>query len=260
MIAEIKGKISRSGSNLTERLEDNLTGNVFGVLRYLPFSIVMGKILANGVYPKSIGDKIRNIKCEFWADKIQFWPYNREGEIDALIEFQNTIIGIEVKYISGLSSDDDISNNKDNEDTNKKEMKKSINQLARESRIVSQKGKHKKKILLFIADRHSCKEIFENILQRNILENNVEFGYISWQDILFQLKNLHVTDSYYQVIINDIIALLKRKGFEDFTNMNIEVPKPINGNKYFLFDIDNKVKIRFQTELTIDGGLYYEFS
>jgi Holliday junction resolvase-like predicted endonuclease len=36
-----------------------------------------------------------------------------EGEIDVLIEFQKMINGIEVKYISGLSSDDDISNDED---------------------------------------------------------------------------------------------------------------------------------------------------
>lgn len=35
MIVEIRNKISSSGSNLTDRLEDQLTGNVFGALRYL---------------------------------------------------------------------------------------------------------------------------------------------------------------------------------------------------------------------------------
>jgi hypothetical protein len=261
MIADIRGKISRNGTNLTERLEDNLTGNVFGALRYIPFSNVMGKILANGVFPQSIGDKIRDIESEFWADKIQFWPYDLEGEIDAIIEFQNTIIGIEVKYTSGLSSEDNISNNNDDKlVTDKKEVDKSINQLARESRIVSQKGKHKKKILLFIADRKTCKEVYEDILPRNILESNVDFGYISWQDILLQLKNLHIIDPYYQVIIKDIIALLERKRFDDFTNMNIEVPETINENEYFLFEIENKIKIKFEKELSIDGGLFYEFS
>jgi len=35
MISEIKGKISASGSNLTDRLEDKLTGDFFGTLQYL---------------------------------------------------------------------------------------------------------------------------------------------------------------------------------------------------------------------------------
>ncbi|MBU8878256.1 hypothetical protein BGM26_04545 [Bacillus sp. FJAT-29790] len=260
MIADIRGKISRLGSNLTERLEDNLTGNVFGVLRYMPFSPIMGEILVNAVYPKSIGEDIRDIQYGFWADKVQFWPYDREGEIDALIEFENMIIGIEVKYTSGLSSDDDISNNEDVEFKNKEEMKKSINQIARESRIISQKGNNKKKVLLFVADRESCKEVYTDILKRNIIESEVAFGYISWQDFLLQLKKLKVTDPYHQVIINDVIALLTRKGFEDFTNMNIEVPQPINVEQYFQFNIKSKLKISFQTDISIKGGLYYEFS
>ncbi|HDR7537277.1 hypothetical protein [Bacillus toyonensis] len=37
MIAEIYGKISSDGSNLSERLEDKLTGDIFGSLRYLPY-------------------------------------------------------------------------------------------------------------------------------------------------------------------------------------------------------------------------------
>ena len=44
MIAEIRGKISSSGSNLSDRLEDKLTGDVFGALRYLEFDEVIKKI------------------------------------------------------------------------------------------------------------------------------------------------------------------------------------------------------------------------
>lgn len=260
MLAEIQGKISRTGSNLTERLEDNLTGNVFGVLRYIPFSVALGEVLANGVYPKSIGEDIRRIKNDFWADKIEFWPYNREGEIDALIEFQNMIIGIEVKYKSGLSSDDEVTNNLEKIEKQKvKEINQSLNQLARESRIISQKGHHKNKLLLFIADRKSCKEVYQDITDRDIIEKDVVLGYISWQDILLQLKNLHLTDLFHQLIIQDIIALLTRKGFEDFTNMYIETPQPINEHNYFKFDMQNTVKLSFETNLSISEGLYYEF-
>ena len=39
MIAEIHNKISSSGSNLSNRLEDKLTGDVFGAFQYLPINI-----------------------------------------------------------------------------------------------------------------------------------------------------------------------------------------------------------------------------
>ncbi len=259
MLAEIQGKISRTGSNLTERLEDNLTGNVFGALRYLPFSLGLGEVLAKGVYPKSIGEEISCIYSDFWADKISFWPYDREGEIDAMIEFENMIIGIEVKYKSGLSSDDEVTNIEILDKQKEEEMKQSINQLARESRIVSRKGQHKKKLLLFIADRKSCKEVYDDICSRDILEKDVVLGYISWQEILNQLKRIQVADPFHQLVIQDIIALLTRKGFEDFTNILIESPEPINEHYFFQFDINNKVKIDFETNLPISEGLYYEF-
>ncbi|MDR7079552.1 hypothetical protein J2Y03_004610 [Neobacillus niacini] len=258
MLAEIQGKISQTGSNLSDRLEDNLTGNVFGALRYIPFSIGFGEVIANGVYPKSIGLDIRSIHQDFWADKINFWPYDREGEIDALIEFEDLIMGIEVKYKSGLSSDDEVSNNIDKQ--NEADIHNSINQLARESRIIARKGKHKNKLLLFIADRRSCKEVYEDIIARDIIENDVVLGYISWQEILLQLKNLQLTNPFHQIVVQDIISLLTRKGFEDFTTMDIKLCEPINDQDYFKFDIQSTVSISFEANLAISEGFYYEFS
>ena len=49
MIAEIKGKLSQTGYNLNESLEDNLTGNFFGALRYIPFDLALRNILVAGV-------------------------------------------------------------------------------------------------------------------------------------------------------------------------------------------------------------------
>lgn len=47
MIAEIKHKVVAQSS------EDQLTGDIFGVLRYLPYSIVR-KVLANCIEPSNI--------------------------------------------------------------------------------------------------------------------------------------------------------------------------------------------------------------
>ena len=43
MIAEIKGKVNRQNTNLTELGEDELTGNFFGSMRYIPFNKGMKK-------------------------------------------------------------------------------------------------------------------------------------------------------------------------------------------------------------------------
>jgi hypothetical protein len=47
LLAEIHGKISFEGSNLSERLEDQLKANVFGTLRYIPFHKGFKHILTN---------------------------------------------------------------------------------------------------------------------------------------------------------------------------------------------------------------------
>ena len=261
MIAEIKGKISQTGSNLNDRLEDNLTGNVFGTLRYIPFNLALQKILAKGVYPPEIGGLIRGINADYWGDKVQFWPYDIEGEIDVLVNFDDVIIGIEVKYLSGLSSDDDIAGfDVDAENIMECEAEKSCNQLARESRIVSKNGAGKTKILLFIADSASCREVYEDVSDRNIIENDVWFGYISWQSILSQMQALKLDNPFYQIIIEDIISLLIKKGFESFTNMDVTLDEDILPNGFYNFGIPDSFALSFGTNTKIEGDLYYEFS
>ena len=220
MIAEIEGKISSSGANLSEKSEDNLTGNVFGTLRYIPFNKAMKKILLQGIEPKNnVSNLIKNIQVEQWDKNIKFWPYDKEGEIDVFIEFENCIIGIEVKYLSGISSDDYITNE---DDLNKQNSQNSIHQLARESRIISSKAKNKEKILIFIADQQSCRDVYEDVMKRNIIENDVNLVYITWQNILQSLNNLDNLNPYEVLMIDDLKKLLIRKGFKQFENFDIE--------------------------------------
>lgn len=257
MLAEIKGKVSRTGSNLSERLEDNLTGNVFGALRYIPFTDGLGKVLANTVRelpdPVNLSDIkscICQINAHYWANSIEFWPYDQEGELDALLTFEDTVIGVEVKYLSGLSSVDAV-------DGIPTEL--SDHQLVRESRIISQKGNQKHKILLFIADRRMCSDVMSQLDQSSIAAD-VALGFVSWQDFLYELKQLNGFDAFQRVIIEDLIHLLKRKGFEDFVNMTMNSAPWVYPDEYFNFDVSNQIRIVFTTNQSIDKELYYEFN
>jgi hypothetical protein len=265
MIAEINGKLSQTGSNLTDRLEDNLTGNFFGALRYIPFNLALRNILSNGVYPNEIGDYIKTINTEFWSDKITFWPYDIKGEIDALLNFDDVTIGIEVKYLSGLSSNDDIGISDETTKQILEDEEKSRNQLARESRIVSKKGAGKTKILLFIASSASCREVYDDAISRNppIIESDVLLGYISWQNILEELKKLKLENPFYQIIIVDIISLLTKKGFERFKDMFVKLDEDIAQDGFYEFGAFDSLALNFDfdfdTNITIEGSLYYEF-
>ena len=253
MIAEIKGKLWQTGHNLNESLEDNLTGNFFGALRYIPFDLALRKILSAGEYPSRIGELIGKISADFWSDKIEFWPYDKEGEMDAFLNFDDTIIGIEVKYASGLSSDDAIDNSS-MIDKQSVEAEDSKNQLSRESRIVSRKGECKTKILLFIANRESCRNVYNDVVNRNIISNDVQLAYISWQTILVELEKLKLDDRYYRVIIDDLISLLTKKGFESFKDMHIDFDEDIDQEKFYSFYATDSSDSDFETNSKIKGA------
>lgn len=254
LIAEIKGKISQSGTNLTERLEDNLTGNFFGVMRYIPFNKGLKQILLNGIYPYELADKLQQIDAEFWNSHIDFWPYDKDGVMDVLLDFPNATIGIEVKYLSRLSSDDDVSNEQIEVDSSIQQ--ESIHQLARESRIVSRKGTDKDKFLIFVASEIYCMAVFQDTVNRNILDKDVQFGIISWQEILFALKSIKTGNKFEQLMIDDLIDLLTVKGFERFNDFQIKDELLVDkflfyqfGSTMFTFNIVEKVK----------EELFYEF-
>ena len=177
MVEEFYGKISRSGSNLSDSLEDKLTGDFFGTLRYMDFCDGLQPVLC-GALRKSEKQQaesqaaiqlIENANCTNIKDEehIEFWPKHDRGELDVLLEFDNCCIGIEVKFQSGLSSDD---------------------QLIREANILCDLPKDKKKILLFIAKHEACISVYRKY--KDIIRKDVHFVFASWEDILQSMKDI----------------------------------------------------------------------
>lgn len=259
MIAEIYGKIRQNNSNLSEISEDELTGNFFGQLRYIPFNEGLKTILENAIFPPTVGDLIGNVNVGFWNDKIEFWPYHSEGELDVYIEFDNLTIGVEVKYMSGLSSDDDVDYSIVDE---KENIEKSRNQLQRESRIIAHRAKDKTKILLLVGDALSCVDIYTNINQRKLLSGSeLCFGYATWQSILGELRKLKPDNKYSSLIISDLVSLLERKGFDKFNSMELEMKHTVSNDQYYWFDYTSNNFFTFEStsEIKVMGEYYYDF-
>ena len=233
MVEEFYGKISRSGSNLSDNSEDKLTGDFFGALRYMDFCDGLQPILC-GALRKSEKQQaesqaaiqlIGNVNCTNISDEehIKFWPKHDLGELDVLLEFDNCYIGIEVKFKSGLSSDD---------------------QLIREANILCDFPKDKKKILLFIAKHEACLSVYRK--HKNIISKDVHFVFASWEDILQSMKDiLHGgKGSKYtfgqKLMICDLVRLLTRKGFDTFLSMTNGISdrpdQPIEKKGYFMVD------------------------
>lgn len=237
MVEEFYGKISRSGSNLSDSLEDKLTGDFFGTLRYMDFCDGLQPILC-GALRKSEKQQaesqaaiqlIENVNCTNIKDEehIKFWPKHDLGELDVLLEFDNCYIGIEVKFQSGLSSDD---------------------QLIREANILCDLPKEKKKILLFIAKHESCISVYRKY-KKDISKQGVHFVFASWEDILQSMKDiLHGGKrSKYtfgqKLMICDLVRLLTRKGFDTFLSMTNGIADKlgqlIEEEEYFMEDRKN---------------------
>lgn len=253
MIAEIHNKVSSSCSNLTERSEDALTGYFFGCMRYIPFDKGLKKVLLQCIRPSELSKYIETLKVFEWSDKIEFWKKikveDKYTELDVYLNLESVLIGIEVKYLSGLSSEDDVDNSNGNEQI-------SYNQLSREARAINQIGKDKSKLLILLADELSCSKIYQSVQMRKII-NGVELGYISWQEVLIALGKLSNLTLYEQVIINDMILLLEKKGFRRFVNFNTNVN--VDKNNYWSFTGKINITFDFKTEKKVRRGEYYEF-
>ena len=234
MVEEFYGKISRSGSNLSDNLEDKLTGDFFGTLRYLDFCDGLQPILCGAL---RISEKqqeesqaaiqlIENVNCTNIRDEehIKFWPKHDRGELDVLLDFDNCCVGIEVKLNSGLSSDD---------------------QLIREAEILCDLAEDKEKILLFIAGHESCVSVYR-AYKAVIRKQGVCFVFASWEDILQSMKDLlnGGKGSKYtfgqRLMIHDLVRLLTRKEFDIFLSMTNGISDKsgtsIEKDGYFMMD------------------------
>lgn len=255
MIAELHGKISSTGSNLNDRMEDNLTGDILGSLRYLPFELGIAPILSAARIPE-LSAVVAKYGSDAWADKISFWPYHPLGELDARIDLDKAVIGIEVKYQSPLSSDDEADYS---HEVSGELDRDSNNQLGRESKIVRElAGPDKKAILILVACDGECERIVSDVRARNLIADGVALGHISWQEILLLLEQAQSSDPFYSCILGDMVALLKRKGFERFHGFDCPMAN-VYADGYFSYQYNQDFGVQLLGEPLIDGGSYYEF-
>jgi len=232
MIAEIHKKLRDTD---IERQEDELTGNFFGNMRYLSFNKGLKQILKKCIYPKKLSEEFDCIDADDWSENITFWrnyPHEEKRiQPDILLEFDNITIVIEVKYYSGLSSDDDVDNRLND---NENEREHSANQLAKQARLLERIAGDKKKLLILLAQESSAHKIYKDVKSRNLL-GSVTFGHITWQKVFDVLKTIDRSDSYEKVILDDLTDLLREKGFEGFRDFKIDCDE-VDANKVWAFE------------------------
>ena len=197
MIAEIYHKFSTD-------LEDVLTGDFFGAMRYMPFNRGLNQIFKN--YAVSEDPQVTHILSNAADDdfNFEFWKRSENGlvEIDGFIPLTSVGIGIEVKYRSGLSGGD---------------------QLEKEAQVLDEWCNGKEKLLILIGEAEEAKAIYIENKDKRVFRD-VHLAYLSWQDILLGLDQVLISSSYEKKMIEDLKTLLRVKGFVSFEGFSIDQP------------------------------------
>jgi len=243
-IAELHGKISSSGTNLSDRLEDLLTADIFGPLRYLPFQDGLSHILIQAMNYHdhsffSVVPGIRDI-----APTFRFWPKLGRSEPDLIIEYGSDLIMFEVKYLSGKSGHFVTT---ESEEDNQRAA--SSDQLGREYLdLLDYAGDFRKRSLIYVTSHKSLpwddlNAGREAIKTLNTFPESSWQGYeantywLSWHGVREAVSaSIPRLNNFYQkCILGDIEALLRRKGFRSFEGFQELNLKPISsrGNRIF---------------------------
>ena len=197
MIAEIYHKFSTD-------LEDVLTGDFFGAMRYMPFNRGLNQIFKN--YAVSEDPQVTHILSNAADDdfNFEFWKRSENGlvEIDGFIPLTYVGIGIEVKYRSGLSGGD---------------------QLEKEAQVLDEWCNGKEKLLILIGAAEEAKAIYIENKDKRVFRD-VHLAYLSWQDLLLGLDQVLISSSYEKKMIEDLKTLLREKGFVSFEGFSIDQP------------------------------------
>ena len=197
MIAEIYHKFSTD-------LEDVLTGDFFGAMRYMPFNRGLNQIFKN--YAVSEDPQVTHILSNAADDdfNFEFWKRSENGlvEIDGFIPLTSVEIGIEVKYRSGLSGGD---------------------QLEKEAQVLDEWCNGKEKLLILIGEAEEAKAIYIENKDKRVFRD-VHLAYLSWQDILLGLDQVLISSSYEKKMIEDLKTLLREKGLVSFEGISIDQP------------------------------------
>jgi len=224
-IAEIRGKISEAGTNISERMEDLLTSDIFGCLRYVPAEKVLMPFLHTAC---SFHGKDFTVPGKIIRVHYRFWPWLKSSgrvpcEPDVVIGLETDnhqihLVMIEAKYYSGLSSEED-------------ERPEPNNQLARELDNLDvascatfgwqiSLGVVSRTLLFVTQDMGIPRELLRQSLAEysHKRKKDSDIFWTSWRllPLILEQSLQKETNSEYKAVMEDMMRLLLRKGLVMF--------------------------------------------
>jgi len=217
-IAELHGKLNpERPAGVYERMEDLLTSDVFGTMKYVGWHYGFmnwlraatspdGKSYASDVLPAD--DNIEHVHFEFWP----LLRNNREPDLLIRIKpLSGAIIQvmIEAKYFSG-ASDIAIAI----EDTT---PDRSGNQIADQVNCFpNPQDEFMQNAHIYITADDSCPLTTYDRAAEHIIREEVPLFWLNWQSLKVYLQDLPMEDIGRQEMISDLIKLLVRKDLIPF--------------------------------------------
>jgi hypothetical protein len=217
--ALLRGKLTRN----EEDLEDLLTSNIFGSVKYVSKEFGLIPILSHaeredGSTPFKQIAQVSDVKYEFWPLLKEKECYPCEPDILLKIYFENgekLFIIIEAKYKSGKSSWADQS-------------EKPYDQLAREwDNLVSLAKRKKAKPYILYVTAHTkfpnqdVESAAAEYIKKRSAKEQIEIAWISWR------KLPKIFDNSPFEIIRDAVEILRRLGLTFFEGFPTIFPKEI---------------------------------
>jgi len=235
-IAELHGKLApKRPGGFYERMEDLLTSDVFGTMKYAGWEQGFMDWLRSAQRPWESG---KNAEELFPNNKdikevcYQFWPILRNGkEPDLLIEIHEkggsiAAVMIEAKYLSGPSNFD-IEGEFTVAEVSGDQIADQINYFP-----VSLGEANEKEINvrnhIYITAHFMCPiETFRDS-RKKIRRHDVSYFWLNWQNLpAFLEEKIHKVDARTRSILADLLDLLKRKElvpFKGFQSSQLKHP------------------------------------
>jgi hypothetical protein len=230
--AELRGKLGSDGSRANERLEDLLTSNVFGLLRYLPLREGLLAFLER-VRPIRDGEDRLIVPSEpGWIDVssiteagLTFWPsFKKHGQPDLLIRLRAAghirhMVLIEAKLFSGTSGS---AGEEDGDQA--EEQKPDPDQLVRywQGLRLQPEAVEGASCSLVYLTSHRTPPLAE-LLASSGRQPDMRLAWLSWRDA-WHVAHQHQLATGSQPAV-DLAALLAHKGFKEFIGFEVgELP------------------------------------
>lgn len=269
-IAEIRGKISRTGENLSERLEDLLTSDVFSACRYvrpktllLPF-LYQAKKLNGESLEHIIEDNVARVRY-------LFWPRLNRSEPDVLITLELSsgcffLILIEAKYFSPKSGSALSIEELEIAETPSDQLAREYLDLLDAHRLFNcPKSKILGRALIYITAHRSIPKdsLCESIIEiKNFLtdKDKINLFWTNWFELHPIISKARNILKWERPILDDMRQLLERKCLIHFRGFNLDMVMSIpNGFVYMGKLARRPIRYRFVLlpETIMTSPLFY---